>query len=152
MNYEFNCHKAIEKLLKQKRVHIQDFIEFLNTFEILKKANFNDNANINTIWLEKNDIKKIFEILKTKTKSLKQKLYNIKHDFQRKQFLLKKLLRSQIEKRLLAIRKLIASTISYQFEQLLKIAFVISMISRSSSKVFETRLDLSRISKTRRKS
>ena len=49
LNYEFNCYKAIEKSLKQKRAYVQNFIEFLNTFEISKKANLNDNASINTI-------------------------------------------------------------------------------------------------------
>ena len=37
-------------------------------------------------------MKETFENLKTKTKNLKQKLYNIRNDFQRKRLLLKELL------------------------------------------------------------
>ena len=37
-------------------------------------------------------MKETFENLKTKIKSLKQKLYNIRNDFQRKRLLLKELL------------------------------------------------------------
>ena len=94
LNHEFSCHRAIEQSLKQKRVHFRNFIKFLNILEISRTANLNDNANINTIWLEENDMKKKLEQLKCKIKSLKQKLYNIKDDLQHKRVLFEKLSRN----------------------------------------------------------
>jgi len=61
LNYKFNYYKITEKSLKQKRIYFRDFIKFLNILKILKKADLNDNVNINIIWLEGNNIKKVFE-------------------------------------------------------------------------------------------
>ncbi|KAL8832502.1 MAG: hypothetical protein Q9191_000229 [Dirinaria sp. TL-2023a] len=94
LNHEFSCHKATERSLEQERAHVRDFIGFLNTLEIPRRADLNDNASIGTIWLEGNDMKAALENLEAKTKSLEQKLYNIRDDLQHKRLLLKELSRN----------------------------------------------------------
>jgi len=80
LNHKFSYHKVIERSLKQERAHIWDFIGFLDTLEVSRRANLNENASIDTIWLEENGIKGALEQLETKTKSLEQKLYNTRDD------------------------------------------------------------------------
>ncbi len=94
LSHESSCHKAIERSLKQKRTYVRDFIEFLNTLEIPRRANSNDNTSIDTVWLERNCMKETLEQLKIKTKSLEQKLQNIRDDLQHKRLLLKELSRN----------------------------------------------------------
>ena len=49
LNHESSCHKAIERSLEQERAYIRDFIGFLDTLEVPRRANLNDNASIGTI-------------------------------------------------------------------------------------------------------
>lgn len=94
LNHESSYHKATERSLEQERAHIRDFIGFLNTFEVPRRADLSDNASIGTIWLEGNSIKGALEQLEAKTKSLEQKLYNTRDNLQHKRLLLEELLRN----------------------------------------------------------
>lgn len=94
LNHESSCHKATERSLEQERAHIRDFIGFLDTLEIPRRADLNDNASISTIWLEGNTIKGALEKLEAKTKSLEQELYNTRDDLQHKRLLLEELSRN----------------------------------------------------------
>ena len=80
LNHESSCHKATERSLEQERAHIQDFIGFLDTLEVLRRADLNDNASISIIWLEGNGMKGALKQLEAKTKSLEQELYNTRDD------------------------------------------------------------------------
>lgn len=42
-------HEVIKRALKQERVNIQNVIKFLNFIKILRRANSDKNASINTI-------------------------------------------------------------------------------------------------------
>ena len=94
LNHESSCHKATERSLEQERAHVRDFIGFLDTLEIPRRADLNDNASIGTIWLEGNSIKSALENLEAKTKSLEQELYNTRDDLQHKRLLLEELSRN----------------------------------------------------------
>lgn len=49
LSHESSCHKATERSLKQKRTYVRNFIEFLNTLEVPRRANSNDNTSIDTV-------------------------------------------------------------------------------------------------------
>ena len=94
LNHESSCHKATERSLEQERAHVRDFIGFLDTLEIPRRADVNDNASIGTIWLERNGMKGALEKLEAKTKSLEQELYNTRDDLQHKRLVLEELSRN----------------------------------------------------------
>ena len=94
LNHESSCHKAIKRSLEQERAHIRDFIGFLNTLEVPRRADLNDNASIGTIWLKGNGMKRALKQLEGKTKSLEQELYNTRDDLQHKRLLLAQLSRN----------------------------------------------------------
>ncbi len=94
LNHESSCHKATERSLEQERAYIRDFIGFLDTLEVPRRADLNDNASIGPIWLEGNGMKGALEQLEAKTKSLEQELYNTRDDLQYKRLLLEELSRN----------------------------------------------------------
>ena len=94
LNHESSCHKATERSLEQERAHFRDFIGFLDTLEVPRRADLNDNASIGTLWLERNGTKEILEQLEAKTKSLEQELHNTRDDLQHKRLLLEELSRN----------------------------------------------------------
>ena len=94
LNHEASCHKTTERSLEQERAHFRDFIGFLDTLEVPRRADLNDNASIGTIWLEGNGMKGALEQLEAKTKSLEQELHNTRDDLQHKRLLLEELSRS----------------------------------------------------------
>ena len=94
LNNKSSCHKATERLLEQERAHIRDFIGFLDTLEVPRRTDLNDNASIGTIWLEENGMKGALKQLEAKTKSLEQELYNTRDDLQHKRLLLEQLSRN----------------------------------------------------------
>jgi len=94
LNYESSCHKATERSLEQERAHFRDFIGFLDTLEVPRRADLNDNASIGTVWVEGNGMKGALEQLEVKTKSLEQELYNTRDDLQHKRILLEELSRN----------------------------------------------------------
>ena len=94
LNNESSCHKATKRSLEQERAHIRDFIGFLDTLEVPRRTDLNDNASIGTIWLEENGMKGTLKQLEAKTKSLEQELYNTRDDLQHKRLLLKQLSRN----------------------------------------------------------
>ena len=94
LNHESSCHKATKRSLEQERAHIRDFNGFLDTLEVPRRVDLNDNASIGTIWLEGNGMKRALKQLEAKTKSLEQELYNTRDNLQHKQHLLKQLSRN----------------------------------------------------------
>ena len=94
LNHESSCHKATEGSLEQERAHFRDFIGFLDTLEIPRRADLNDNASIGTIWLEGNDMKGKLEHSERKAKGLEQELRSTRDDLQHKRLLLEELSRN----------------------------------------------------------
>jgi len=94
LSHESSCHKATERSLEQERTHFRDFIGFLDTLEVPRRADPNDNASIGTVWLERNGMKGTLEQLEAKTKSLEQELRNTRDDLQHKRLLLEELSRN----------------------------------------------------------
>ena len=94
LNYETSCHRATERSLEQERAHFQDFIRFLDTLEIPRRVDLNNNASIGTIWLEGNGMKGKLEQLEGKVKYLEQELHNTRDDLQHKRLLLEELSRN----------------------------------------------------------
>lgn len=94
LNHESSCHKATESSLEQERAHIRDFIGFLDTLQVPRRADLNDNVSIGTTWLEGNGMKGALEQSEAKTKSLEQELYNTRDDLQHKRLLLEELSRN----------------------------------------------------------
>ena len=93
-------HEVTERALKQERVNIQDVIRFLDFIEISRRANPDENASIDTIWIKKNDMKIRLEQSNTKIKSLEEKLQNIRDSLQHKRLLVQELSNSiKIESR-----------------------------------------------------
>jgi len=94
LNHESSCHKVTERSLEQECAQIRDFIRFLDTLKVPRRADLNENVSIGTIWLEGNGIKRALEQLEAKTKSLEQELYNTRDDLQHKRLLLEELSRN----------------------------------------------------------
>ena len=94
LSHESRCHKVTERSLEQERIHFQDFIGFLDTLEVPRRADSNDNASIGTLWLERNGMKRTLEQLDAKTKSLEQELRSTRDDLQHKRLLLEDLSRN----------------------------------------------------------
>ena len=91
LNHKSSCHKATKRSLEQECAHIWDFIGFLDTLEVPRRADLNNNASIGTIWLKGNGMKGALKQREAKTKSLEQELYNTRDDLQHKQLLLEEL-------------------------------------------------------------
>ena len=91
LNHESSCHKATERSLEQERGHFRDFISFLDTLEIPRRADIKDNASIGTIWFEGNDVKEKLEQSERKAKSLEQELRSTRDHLQHKRALLEEL-------------------------------------------------------------
>ena len=94
LNHESSCHKSTERSLEQERAHIWDFIGFLDSLEVPRRADLNDNVSIGTIWLEGNCMKRKLDHLEAKTESLEQELSNTRVDLQHKRILLEELSRN----------------------------------------------------------
>ncbi len=91
LSYEADSYKATQRSLEQERAYIRDFIGFLDTLEVLRRSDPEDNASIGTLWLERNGIKGTLEQLEAKTKSLEQELRSTRDKLQHKRFLLEEL-------------------------------------------------------------
>jgi len=94
LNHESSCHRATERSLEQEHAHIRDFIGFLDTLEVPRRADLNDIASIGTIWLEGNDMKGKLEQSEHKAKNLEQELRSTRDDLQHKRLLLEELSRN----------------------------------------------------------
>ena len=91
LSMEARNHEATERALEQERANIQDVIRFLDSIEVPRRANPDENASIGTIWIEKNDMEVRLEQSNTKIKSLEEELQNTRDDLQHKRLLVEEL-------------------------------------------------------------
>ena len=88
LSYEFKCHGETERSLEKERGHVRNIISFLNTLDIPRRPDPDNNSGTGTLWLEREHR---LEQLDAKTKSLEEELQSAREDIQHKTLLLEDL-------------------------------------------------------------
>ncbi|KAL9122461.1 MAG: hypothetical protein Q9187_000990 [Circinaria calcarea] len=91
LSYEFKCHGETERSLEKERGHVRNIISFLNTLDIPRRPDPDNNSGTGTLWLEREHMKARLEQLDAKTKSLEEELQSVREDIQHKKLLLEDL-------------------------------------------------------------
>ena len=52
LHHEFKCYEVTERVLKHKCVYVQNLINFLNTLNLSRCVDSNNNADIDTLYLD----------------------------------------------------------------------------------------------------
>ncbi|KAL9132047.1 MAG: hypothetical protein Q9217_000175 [Psora testacea] len=88
---EVKYHKATTRSLEQERAYIRDFITFLDTLDVSKRAEPSDNTSIGTLWLERDSMKTSLDQLNANAKSLEETLKDTRDELEHKRLLLEHL-------------------------------------------------------------
>ena len=91
LTYEFKCHEATERSLEQERALLLNIVRFLDTLDIPRRADLDDNTGIGTLWLNSESMKARLEQLDGRTKILEEELQEARNVIQHKQYLLEDL-------------------------------------------------------------
>ena len=91
LRHEFKCHEATERALEHERAHVRDLVGFLNTLDLPRCVDPNDNAGIGTLYLEHDRMAARLKQMDAKTTSLEQELQSTRDDLQQKRLLLEDL-------------------------------------------------------------
>ena len=91
LRHEFKCHEATERALEQERARVRDLVGFLNTLDLPRWVDPNDNAGIGTLCLERIRMTTRLEQTTARTMSLEQELQSARDDLQQKRLLLEDL-------------------------------------------------------------